>query len=377
VRKILLAATNDLVSDHRLHKVASSLQKMGFEVTLLGRRFKKSGSLSRPYQTRRFRLLFNKGPLFYAFFNLRLFFHVIFGKYDVLVANDLDTLPGITAAASLRKLPVIYDSHELFTEVPEVIKRPFVKRMWQKLEKLSLSRVHSAYTVSESISECLSSVYRKEFTVIRNMPRFSPVTFIPGDRQMDFGDQQIILYQGALNMGRGLELMIQAMKYIPKSILLLAGDGDKKDELQELVIQEDLGGKVVFLGRLSLSELHFLTPQADLGISLEEDLGLSYHFALPNKLFDYIHAGIPVLVSDLPEMRRLVENYKVGEILKERTPEAVAQQINELFSAKEYRKIWEENASLAARELCWENEEKKLAAIYAPFLEESGQLVVE
>jgi glycosyltransferase involved in cell wall biosynthesis len=377
VRKILLAVTNDLVTDHRVHKVASSLQKMGFEVTLLGRRFRKSGSLSRPYQTRRFRLLFNKGPLFYAIFNIRLFFHIVFGKYDVLVANDLDTLPGITVAASLRKLPVIYDSHELFTEVPEVIKRPWVQGVWRRLEKLSVPHVHSAYTVSQSISECLSSVYRKEFTVIRNMPRFSPVTYIPGDRQMDFGDQQIILYQGALNMGRGLEMMVQAMKYIPKSILLLAGDGDKKEELQELVIRENLGGEVIFLGRLSLSELHFLTPQADLGISLEEDLGLSYHFVLPNKLFDYIHAGIPVLVSDLPEMRRLVENYNVGEILKERTPKAVAQQINELFSAKEHRRILEENASLASRELCWENEEKKLAAIYAPFLEESGQPVAE
>lgn len=368
VQKILLAVTNDLVTDHRVHKVSLSLQKMGYEVTLIGRQLNDHRVLNRPYKTHRMRLSFKKGPLFYAEFNLRLLQFIRSGKFDILVANDLDTLPAIITAARFGHQKVVFDSHELFTEVPELVNRPFTQKIWKWIEKCCVPRVDKAYTVCDSIAERLSAEYQKEFQVIRNIPRFNPISHIPFERQIDFGGQKVILYQGAVNLGRGLELMIDAMQHLPEFTLVIAGDGDKKNELTQYIEENALSSRIFFLGRLSISELQYLTPQADLGISLEEDRGLNYHFALPNKLFDYIHAGIPVLVSDLPEMRKIVEKYKVGEIVESRTPKTLADQIRRILENKDACIQWEENADLAARELCWQKEEKKLIEIYTPFL---------
>jgi glycosyltransferase involved in cell wall biosynthesis len=172
----------------------------------------------------------------------------------------------------------------------------------------------------------------------------------------------MILYQGALNVGRGLELMIETMQYVDNAIFILVGSGDITKKLQSLVKQKKLEQKVRFLGRITPNELRKITPKADLGISLEEDLGLSYHFALPNKIFDYIHAEIPVLASDLPEMKKIITHYQVGEIATNRNPENLAKQIvNLLHKPKtEFLKALKK----AKKDLNWQRESKKLLNMF-------------
>ena len=358
------------MTDKRVHKVAISLQKMGFEPVLIGRLLPESHVVERNYTTHRMKLLFRKGAMFYFEYNLRLFFYLLKSKIDVFVSNDLDTLPANYLVSRIKRKPLVYDSHEYFTEVPELIGRPVVRTIWTWLEKLLVPRVDAAYTVCDSIAEVYHDLYKVDFKVVRNLPVCSAtekITHSMTSSHRMSNSSKIILYQGALNLGRGVGAAIRSMPYLDGAELWLAGDGDQTSELKELVAEMKLESKVKFLGRLPLHQLHEVTRQADLGISLEEDLGLNYRFALPNKLFDYIQAGVPVLVSNLPEMRHIVEHYQIGAIAETHQRKELAELLRNALFDQDKRLVWEQNLPRAASELCWENEEKTLQDIYLSY----------
>jgi glycosyltransferase involved in cell wall biosynthesis len=340
---------------------------MGFEPVLIGRLLPESHDVNRDYQTHRMKLLFRKGAMFYFEYNLRLFFYLLKSKFDVFVSNDLDTLPANFLASRIKRKPLVYDSHEYFTEVPELIGRPVIKAIWTWLEKLLVPRVDAAYTVCDSIAEVYRDLYKVDFKVVRNLPVCSQLEKL-GHQEKTEGQTKVILYQGALNLGRGIEAAIRSMQYLDGAELWLAGDGDRTNQLKELVAELTLDHKVKFLGRLPLHQLHEVTRQADLGISLEEDLGLNYRFALPNKLFDYIQAGVPVLVSNLPEMRHIVEHYQIGAIAETHQRKELAELMKSALFDQEKRQVWIKNLPKAAKELCWENEETVLKSVYEQFL---------
>lgn len=368
MKKVSLSVINDLVTDNRVHKVAMSLQKMGFEPLLIGRLLPASQSVDRVYTTHRMKLIFSKGPLFYVEYNFRLLFFLLKSDVDVLVANDLDTLAANFLASRIRRKPLVYDSHEYFTEVPELIGRPVVRSIWRWLEGMLVPQVDAAYTVCDSIAEVYGELYKVPFKVVRNLPVCSEVVIPSSAIHKAMGAPKIILYQGALNMGRGIESAIRAMQFVDAAELWLVGDGDLTAQLKQLVADLQLEGKVKFLGKLPLSQLGEVTRQADLGISLEEDLGLNYRFTLPNKLFDYIQAGVPVLVSNLPEMRRIVEHYQIGAIAETHQRKELAAKMSSVLADAPMNALWKENLQIAAKELCWENEESVLREIYSPLL---------
>lgn len=364
MKKIAASATSDLATDNRVHKICETLKESGYEVILTGRRFRKSAPLApRSYKTRRMRLLFSKGPFFYAEYNLRLFIRLILTKCDVILANDLDTLPASVATGMIRRIPVVYDSHEYFTEVPELQGRPAIRKIWEWIEKMTLPGVKAAFTVSPSIAAIYSEKYDMPFSVIRNIPLVAagncPTYRHPGNSERPF-----ILYQGALNLGRGLEQAIRAMRMVPEADLVIAGSGDIGDRLQKLT-SEISADNVFFTGRIPLEELPALTAQASLGISVEEDLGLNYRYALPNKLFDYIQAKIPVIVSNLPEMRSLVEKYNIGLVAGNHDPDYLATAFRKALFDYEMRENWRQGLEKASRELTWENEKRKLLEIFS------------
>ncbi len=362
---IYFSVTNDLVGDQRVHRIISTLAKAGAEVTLVGRELKNSKALdTREYNTHRMRLLFTGGFLFYACFNLRLFLFLLFRrKIDILVANDLDTLPANYLISRLRKIKLVYDSHEYFTEVPELIGRESVRKFWLNIENRILPHLTNAYTVSGPIAEVYKDKYKIDFKVIHNYPlrKKNPCVFkLP----FDTGGDKLLIYQGAVNVGRGLELLIDAISGMDGVKLVIAGDGDILGTLEEKITRLKLGNKVFLLGKIPFDQLHGLTLLADAGVSLEEDLGLNYRYALPNKLFDYIQAGIPVLVSDLPEMKKVVEKYKIGMIAERRETNHIVDLLKTLLYDEGKRAVWNRSLEEAAKELCWENEEEKLMAIY-------------
>ena len=356
MRRVYIAVINDLVTDQRLQRVASLLVDQGYDVTCIGRRLRESPSTAfLAFDTKRFRMIFTRGPLFYAFFNLRLFCTLLFSRRPVLmIANDLDTLPAVFFAGRLRRIPLIYDSHELFTQVPELIHRQRVQRIWKGIEGYLLPRVSNAVTVSYPIAEIYRRLYGVRFKVVRNVPKKIEKP-VPKSTVREYDGKQLIIYQGALNVGRGLELMIETMHFLENVVFLIVGKGDIEMELRTMVEKEDLTPKIHFKGRLTPNELATLTAACDLGISLEEDLGLNYRYALPNKLFDYIQARIPILCSALPEMARIVETYGVGVATSERNPEQLAALIRYMLKERSTGG-WMEALDMAAEVLCWEEE---------------------
>ena len=356
---IIHAVINDLSGDQRLHGICSSLSAAGYSVTLVGRQLPNSKLLSkRPYQTRRFRLPVHTGKWFYLIYNLRLFFWLLGQKADIITANDLDTLLACYFAARLKRVKLLFDSHELFTEVPELIDRPSTRRIWVLLEKWLVPRLDMAYTVNGSLARIFTEKYQTSFEVIRNVPfqkEGSPRANFP----------KVLLYQGALNLGRGIDLMIDAMNFLPDYQLWIVGRGDVEDQLKKQA-QSIPEGRVVFHGFKPLEELAELTKQAGLGFSLEEDRGANYHYASPNKVYDYLQARMPVIVSDLPEMASLIETWQCGKVLplQQRSPEKLAELVREIFDSPELGKSYSQNADRAAKELIWEREQEFLLDLY-------------
>ncbi len=357
--KVIIAVTNDLVADNRVHKVATTLHNNGFDVLLVGRRLKNSLPVKRLYQTKRFRLIFTKSALFYAEFNIRLLFFLLFTKSDIFLSNDLDTLLAVYVAAKLKKKPVVFDSHEIFPEVPELVARPKIKRFWEKLEAFLLPKIRYLYTVCQSIADFYEKKYGTKFKVVRNVP------FYYESENIQRKNPPVIIYQGAANIGRGLDLAIKAMQYIDNAKLLIVGGGDVLNELKDLTKKLNLSEKVEFTGKLPFDQVKKYTQTATLGLSIEENLGLNYYFALPNKIFDYIQAEVPVLCSDFPEMQNIIKKYQIGYLLKSRKAEEFAQQINEILKQLSQDSTIRKNLKIAKKELCWENEEKIILNIFS------------
>ena len=364
-KHIYISVTNDLVSDQRIHRIASVLSESQATVTLIGRKLNESPDFSSElFKIKRFKLLFQKGFLFYATFNIRLFFYLVTRKYcNFLVANDLDTLPANFLVSKLRKTKIIYDSHEYFTESPELVHRKKIQKFWLYLEKLLLPRVKFAYTVNSSLASIYSSLYNVNFRVIRNVPLLNK-KIISVSIPEKLNGKKIIIYQGAVNLGRGIENVLLAMKNIPEIAFIIAGYGDIYPDIQKMVTQMNLNKRVYLTGRLLPEQLAGLTPQCDIGISPELNMGKNYYYALPNKLFSYMHAGIPVLTSDFPEMRKIVEKNDIGLTFESSNLPDLINKIEYMITNKEKIEKWKKNALEAAKIYCWENEQKELKMLY-------------
>lgn len=358
-KKIIISVSNDLTTDQRVDRICNSLVSYGFDVLLVGRKLANSTKkLNRTYSYKRLRLLFNKGVLFYACLNINLLILLLFKKADYLLANDLDTLPANFLAAKIKRKKLYYDSHELFTEVPELNNRKFVKKIWLIIERMCLPRVNKAYTVCNSIAKYYKDKYNVNFNVIRNLPYYI-------DTKLEFESKNnTIIYQGALNKDRGLELLIKSMKWVDNHKLIIAGDGDISDELKSLVAKLNLDNKISFLGKLQYDKLKIQTSKAVLGVSLERNTNLNYYYALPNKIFDYINSAVPVLCSNLPEMSAIVNEYNVGTVFNGDNEKQLADLLNEILADKNKLKAWHKNCITVSIGLCWEKEQEKLKQIF-------------
>jgi len=372
IRKIILSVTNDLTSEQRVHKVCLFLLKLDFDVTLVGRLRRKSLPLdNRPYKTKRMFLLFEKGPLFYAEYNLRLFFYLLFIGADVLVANDLDTLLANYLAAKMKSAKLVHDSHEYFTGVPELEGRSFAKGIWKKIEQWIFPKLRYVYTVNDSIANLYNDEYGVGVKVVRNFPLLieKETGILKSKMELQLPeDKKIILYQGSVNVDRGLIEAIGAMQYVNDAILLIVGDGDIIKEVKAKVHKLNVTERVIFRKKVPFEELWHYTLYADIGISLDKDTNLNYRFSLPNKIFDFVHAGVPVLASNLLEIKKIFSRYEIGAMIENHNPKHIAEKINFMLNSPDKIRKWKENCLLASKEFCWQSEEKVLHEIYSNFI---------
>lgn len=358
-KRIIFTVVNDLQTDRRMERICSTLAGAGHDVLLIGRRMPGSQDLPvKNYRTQRLRCRFNKGKLFYLEYNLRLWFHLLFRSFDVLGTVDADTLPAGWMLRRLKRIKLVFDAHEWFSQVPEVVCRPGVQRIWEWVERNFIPAADAAYTVCASIAARYEQISGKPFHVIMNAP---PLDAHYPNHQPE--DPPFILYQGALNRGRGIEAMIMALHQLDIRLVLI-GEGDLSETLRNMVQREGLQQKVQFAGWVAPDELKYHTCKAWLGLNVSENQGLSYYLSLNNKFFDYIHAGLPSLINSFPEYLHLMQQWEVG-IAVDADADMLAAAVRRLQQDPELYARLQHNCREAAKTLNWQREAEKLKVIYA------------
>lgn len=361
MKKICLTVTNDLTYDQRMQRIARSLQQAGYQVVLIGRCLPDSEPLqSESFQQVRLKCRFNKGFLFYAEYNVRLLYWLLRADLDAVGTVDLDTLAAGGIAGVLRRKIRVFDAHEYFTEVPEVVHRRFVKVFWGLVARLFLPFYKYAYTVGPALAAIFTKKYRIPFEVVRNVPQ--SITSIPPDLPSD--TPRILLYQGALNEGRGIEPMLQAMQSLPDFQFWLAGEGDLSIQLREMAQHLGVADRVRFLGFVKPADLKEYTRQAWVGLNLLENRGLSYYYSLANKFFDNVQAAKPILTMDFPEYKALNQEYEVAVLLPDLKVDTLVKNIKHLSTDPALYKKLKANCLHARNHWIWEADEQVLLGVW-------------
>lgn len=356
--KVIVSVFNNLYTDQRVEKVCKSLVEDGFKIDLIGNNWGGEPEMERTYPFSRI-ILKNK-VLRYAYieFQWKLYKKLLkkADKNCILLANDLDSiLPNYIISKKLG-IPLVFDSHEIFTEMPSLQGR-FTQQIWRKLEQSIVPKIKYMLTASESYADWFAKTYSIERPiVVQNFP----VHIENPPDSSEINSPKIILYQGVINPSRGLDKIISAMSTIENAELWIAGDGPKKAEFENLTKTLGLESKVKFLGKLLPKDLREITKKADVGLSIEENNGLSYYYSMPNKVSDYIQARIPVVVSDFPEMRKVIDRFKTGEKISDHSQ--LAEKIAIVLNNGKY--FYADSINKAATELCWEKEEPKLIQLF-------------
>jgi len=357
MKRLVFTVTNDLNYDQRMMRICTSLSAAGYHVTLTGR--KQKGSLplqAKSFCQKRLGCFFEKGKVFYIEYNLRLFFFLLFKKTDLVCAIDLDTIIPCYFISRLKGIKRVYDAHELFCEMKEIVSRPPVYKIWKKIERFTVPEFRYGYTVNQFIADEFQKMYGNNYAVIRNMPVLKEMT-IPEKKE------KYIFYQGAVNEGRSFETLIPAFKEIDTP-LLIAGDGNFMDQAKALVKENKLDDKITFLGKLTPERLYDYTTHAWIGLTLFDIKGLSNYYSLANRFFDYLHAGIPQLCVEYPAYVDLNKMYNIAVLIKDLDSRNIAKHLNRLLKDDSLYYELRENCMKAREKLSWQHEERKLLGFY-------------
>lgn len=359
-RKIITSAFSNLYTDQRIEKVCRTLHENGYEIELIGNNWNGAEKMQRPYVFSRIPLVSKTLKTAYFEFNWKLYWE-LYGKVKenpnvILHANDLDALLPNYLISKKYKIPLVFDSHEIFSEMPAV-QGKMSQKLWRYLQDKIVPKIELMITASGSYAKWFGNKYGNQPVVVQNAPRK-----IDFDLEIPDNRPKIFLYQGAINPFRGIDKAILAMHHLENVIFKIAGDGPRKKEYEDLVIRENLQNKVEFLGKLLPEDLRKITVTADLGMSIEENGGESYLYSLPNKVLDCIQARVPLILAPLPEMINIKNQFDVGEIIKDHQPENIAAAIKNVLNKG--RKNYQPELEKAAAVLCWENEEQKLLAVF-------------
>ncbi|MFT6717979.1 MAG: glycosyltransferase involved in cell wall biosynthesis, partial [Sphingobacteriales bacterium] len=330
-------------------------EEMGFHVVLVGRK-RKSKYEPSDWKVKRFRLLFNKGPLFYLSYSLRLFRFLMGRKsVDIVVSNDADTLLGAGLARIFRPFFWVYDSHEYFVGVPEIKDKPFVQKVWKWIEQKYVPKTRLRLTVSGAVSQLLEKRGLGQFLVVRNIPKKKEsIKTVPWSER-----PFRILYPGMINPGRGLEAFLEAVPLMKSDVqVVIMGRGPNENALKDKMLGLDIEDRVRFTGAVPYARVWEEMKATHLGLVLEEPLGASFAAALPNKIFDFMQAGIPVLAGEeLPEVMHLLSEVPFARFV-DGSPESIAQAVDYLADNEQAYKELQGKAVLHRDNYTWEQERK-------------------
>lgn len=362
-KHIVLTITSDPNYDQRMIRICTSLHNAGYEVTLIGRKRPTSKPLiERPFKQVRIAQQIDQGKLFYVLYNLKLFFFLLFKKMDAVCAIDLDTILPVFYVSKLRGVPRVYDAHELFCEIEEVVSRPAIQKMWYAIERHTVPQFKYGYTVNQSYVDEYRRMYDVQYAIVRNATVLRPLT-IPKK------PNRYILYQGAVNHGRCFPELIAAMKQVDAQ-LIICGEGNFYVQAKQLTKELGVEHKIVFKGYIPPAELPGYTINAYIGITLFVATSRSNELSLANRFFDYMHSAVPQLCARYPEYENINNRYKVAELLDNINPDSIAAALNKLLTDDEYYRALQQNCLEAREVYCWQEEEKRLLGVYKKLFDE-------
>lgn len=372
-KKIICTVTTDLNSDRRMIRICTSLSENNYDVQLVGRVQKKSSVIiPQKFAQYRFKLWFHEGKLFYLNYNVRLFFWLLFQKFDALYAVDLDTLGACTLAIFVRKTftkqkpKLIFDAHELYTDTPEVFNRPFIRKIWLAVEKFGVPKTDVRFTVSATIAEELFNRYGKKFDVVRNAQPLTSSKNNVEDLKERF-ERKTLVYVGNLNIGRGLETAIEALPFLQEYNLVIIGDGVLMETLKTLVLKLNVAQRAIFYGHKNPDDIPEILQRATFGLHISENIGRSYELSLANKFFDYIHAGLPIIFTEFIEYKTINTEFNIGVMIAKTDVQQLVKAILNFGNNFEAWKILVQNCVKAREVLNWECEEKTFIGRIAEF----------
>ncbi len=304
-------------------------------------------------------------------FSARLFYNTA-SRYSpqIFVANDLPMLPIAKQVATASGAKLVYDSHELYSEQDF---SAYEKRRWAAIEARHIGACDAVITVNQSIAAELERRYGLDHVhVILNAERsvYAPDRTRLFHRLFGLAESmKILLFQGGLSSGRNLEVLVDAMAHVQTAsvALVVLGDGQLLKKLQGIAASSALAGRVYFHPAVPQEDLLAFTAAADAGVIPYQANCLNNYYCTPNKLFEFIAAGIPILASDLPEIRKLVLEQQIGLVGNMSTAKRTAELIDVFFENERLFTTWQVNLSAVRNRICWEEEEKKLVKIYQAF----------
>lgn len=361
-RRIAVWVSNDLTFDQRVKKTCETLEGLGWTPVLVGRKMAESVPWTGPWEAHRLSLSAESGPKFYASLQWELHKWLLrhSSELDAIWCNDLDTLaPAVWHGA----LPVVYDSHEYFTEAAGLTGKPIKRAMWLALERWAFKSLPCMITVNESIASSYREAYGLEVLVVRNMPRRQPLVEVQGRQAFEaYGiptDLPIALMQGAfMDRDRGAAEAVAALPHMPHIRLVLVGAGIEWTEAQARVDDPAMGGRLHCIPKLPFDDLRKLTASADVGLSLDKGGHGNYEMSLPNKLFDFMHALLPMVVTARKEVAAIVRDHGLGEVVDHATPDAVSEAVDRVLARP--RGEWAVSLERASQSFHWGVDEPQI-----------------
>ncbi len=292
---------------------------------------------------------------------------------DIYHGHDLHTVPTAFKCALPTKAKVVYDAHELYTEMSGLKK--IERKLYTRLERKYAPKVDQLITVNQSIAEELVERYKLSKTpdIIFNCPEVNEnITLTEDDvlrEKLDLSPTtKIVLYQGGFAPNRGLQNLVKSAQFIKEGVVVFMGWGNLEEELRTLTSDLQLEDKVLFTPGVPQNELLNHSKSADVGVIPYQFVGLNNYYTSPNKLFEYINASVPIAGSNFPELVRVIDRYEIGVTFDPESPESIAENINKVLDNDSLRESFKSNTEKAALDFRWENEEKKLISIYNELL---------
>jgi glycosyltransferase involved in cell wall biosynthesis len=289
-----------------------------------------------------------------------LFITLLLIKTDVYCAIDLDTILPNLLASMLRKKPRVYDAHELFCEMEEIVSRPGIQRIWKRIEMFAVPKFSHGYTIGACYANEFLRKYNVRYAIVRNATVLQPF-------QEVHKSETYILYQGAVNEGRCFENLIPAMKQVPTK-LIVCGEGNFYKQAIELSLQHHTT-HIEFKGYIPPSELRRFTQHASIGLTLFSNQGKSNYLSMANRFFDYMHDCIPQICVDFPEYKLVNETFEIAVLIPDTNPDTIANAINNLLNDKQYYTRLQQNCLRAREVYNWQEQEKTLLQVYKTIFE--------